>query len=330
MTRHPGRLRQSGQVLIIAAVMVLVMVCGILVGIDMGRLVQARIAFQNGADAAALAAVSVKVGKHHFDTAWRWSMQQEVYKARTAIVWANMIFIDMLMDLKQNPIVPGGPVNGPPVVPPGGPAGPGGPPVPGLQEKLQKAKAEFADKANKAYIYAAKTKEMDKTLFRLYQDWPEAFAEGSAQAARIAWQMNIGEFASERSPSGRPNGQLLMSQADLLENQGGLPTIGGQVYANEKAGGPGLYGKSLVEMTCGVVPFSLSFNGLTRVAKQYTIRVNAGAQPVAQLTGSPAMSNGRYNLAKATPLGGVPLGPRMAWLEPALFSITGSEAGPLH
>lgn len=331
MTRHVRRLHEAGQVLIIAAVMVLVMVCGILVGIDMGRLVQARIAFQNGADAAALAAVSVKVGKHHFDTAWRWSMQQEVYKARTAIVWANMIFIDMLMDLKQNPVVPGpanggGPVNGPPVTPPGPP----GPPVPGVQEKLQKAKRNFADKANKAKIYAAKLKEMDKTLFKLYQDWPDAFAEGAAQAARIAWQMNIGEFADERSPSGRPNGLLLLGQADLLENQPGLPTIGGQVYANEKAGGAGLYGKSLVEMTCGVVPFSLSFNGLTQVAKQYTIRVNAGAQPVAQLTGSPAMGNGRYNLAKVTALGGVPAGPKMAWLEPALFSITGADAGPLH
>jgi hypothetical protein len=328
MTRHPHRQRQSGQVLIIAAVMVLVMVCGILVGIDMGRLVQARIAFQNGADAAALASVSVKVGKHHFDTAWRWAMQQEIYKSRTAIVWANLIFLDMLLDLKNNPVGPvngGGPANGPPG---GGPGG--GPAGPGVSDKIKKAKAQFADKANKAYIYAAKLKDMDKTLFKLYQDWPQAYTEGAARAAAIAWRMNIGEFGDERSPSGRANRDLIAMPADLLENQDGLPTIGGQIYANEKAGGPGLYGKSLVETTCGVVPFSLSFNGLTRVAKQYTLRVNAGAQPVADLTGPPKMQNGRYNLDMITPLGGLPVGPRMSWLHPMLFSITGSEAGPLH
>jgi hypothetical protein len=153
-----SRLRQSGQVLIIAALMVLIMVSGILVGIDMGRLVQARIAFQNGADAAALAAVAVKVGKHHFDTAWRWSMQQEVYKARTSIIWANLILIDTLLDLQQNPITPvgpingGGPINGPPG--PGPLPGPADPGV-GVKERMQKAKMAFADKANKAYIYAA-------------------------------------------------------------------------------------------------------------------------------------------------------------------------------
>jgi hypothetical protein len=333
MRLHQRRHRQAGQVLIIAALMVLIMVSGILVGIDMGRLVQARIAFQNGADAAALAAVAVKVGKHHFDTAWRWSMQQEVYKARTSIIWANLILIDTLLDLQQNPITPvgpingGGPINGPPG--PGPLPGPADPGV-GVKERMQKAKMAFADKANKAYIYAAKLKEMDKTLFKLYQDWPEVHAEGAARAARIAWQMNIGEFASERSPSGRPNGALMLSQADLLENQNGM-TIGGFAYANERAGGAGLYGKSLVEMTCGVVPFSLSFNGLTRVAKQYTIRVNAGAQPVPQLDGAPVIQgDNRYNLSKNTPIGGLPVGPKMAWLAPMLFSITGSEEGPLH
>jgi hypothetical protein len=195
---------------------------------------------------------------------------------------------------------------------------------------MQTAKAKYADKANKAFLYAAKLKQDDQTLHKLYQDWPEVFSEGAARAARIAWRMNIGEFADERSPSGRRNGELIMTAGDLLENQNGLPAIGGVLYSNERAGGAGLYGKALVEVTAGVVPFSLSFNGLTRVAKQYTIVVNAGAQPAPTLNGAPRIENNRYNVSRQTPIGGIPGGPQMNWLAPALFSITGSEAGPLH
>ena len=323
------RHRQAGQVLVVTALMILVMVCGILVGIDMGRLVLARIKFQNGADSAALASVAVKVGKHHFDTAWRWSMQQEAYKARLEILWSDLIILDTVLNM-QAPITPIGPIpgtgNGPPIPVPSGPPVPS----PALVADLNKARTKYATQANKAYIYAARMHDMDKTLAKLYQDWPETFTNAAYEAARIGWELNIDGFESDGNGDGRTNAQQLASPGDMPENSGGQPTIGGFAYANEKAGANGLYGKSIVQMDCGVVPFSLGFNGLTRVQKQYKLRVNAGAQPVSTLTGKPTMVGGRYNFTRQTPIGGLPIGPRMQWLRPALFSIVGSEAGPLH
>ncbi|MBC7543254.1 MAG: hypothetical protein H7338_11040, partial [Candidatus Sericytochromatia bacterium] len=177
---------------------------------------------------------------------------------------------------------------------------------------------------------AAKFHDMDKTLNKLYQDFPDTFTGAAAEAAHIGWAMNIGGFEADGNAEGKTNGQQMTNVTDLLENAGGGPTVGGVAYGNEKANALGLYGKSIVQMDCGVVPFSLGFNGLTRVQKQYSIRVNAGAQPMATTNGAPAMVNGRYNYLHETPLSGLPAGPRMQWLRPALFSIVASEAGPLH
>ena len=71
--------------MVFVAVMGLLLVGGILLTYDVGRLVTARIRFQNGADGAAVAAVALKASKHHLDTLLRWeTFHPELSRATTA------------------------------------------------------------------------------------------------------------------------------------------------------------------------------------------------------------------------------------------------------
>lgn len=74
--------RQRGQTLIFVGVMGLLLIAGVLLTYDVGRLVTAKIRFQNGADAAAVAAVALKINKHHLDTLIRWELTQTSRQAQ--------------------------------------------------------------------------------------------------------------------------------------------------------------------------------------------------------------------------------------------------------
>lgn len=81
--------RQRGQTLVFVGVMGLMLIAAVLLTYDVGRLVTAKIRFQNGADAAAVAAVALKINKHHLDTLIRWEMTQTARQAQAEIEHAK-------------------------------------------------------------------------------------------------------------------------------------------------------------------------------------------------------------------------------------------------
>lgn len=320
--------------MVLTALMVLVMLVGILVGYDMARLVLGRIKLQNGADAAVLAAVAVKVEKHHFDTAWRWAMQQEAFLGRMEASRAKLVFAQTALNVQNSqpgfvPVplpVPG--VGGPPT--PGLPVDPGAPGQP--PEGLVKAKEAFANRANKAYRHAAKLHQLDKTLLQLYQDWPTLFREASVEAADIAWQMNIRGFSDDKGPHG-PNRDLLKQPGVLFDSQTATKAAGGIIYRNEGAWANATFGKSALQVEGAVQPLSGAIS-FVRVLPVYPILVNAGAQPIAvKGEGDPIRVGDRYvskhetSLAKGLSVPGFT--PKIQWHQPALFSLRGDEIKPI-
>lgn len=79
---------ESGQALIYVALILAVLVTVIFAIFDLGRLTTAKIQAQNGADAAALAAVSVKISVHHTREMAYLAMTEEGFKARVELLTA--------------------------------------------------------------------------------------------------------------------------------------------------------------------------------------------------------------------------------------------------
>lgn len=83
---------ESGQALIYVALMMAVLVTVIFAVFDLGRLMSAKIRSQNAADAAALAAVSLKVGVHHTRSLAYLAMTEEGIRARVELINALASF----------------------------------------------------------------------------------------------------------------------------------------------------------------------------------------------------------------------------------------------
>lgn len=241
LLRLLGRLRrrEDGQSMIYVAIVAGALVTVLYTTYDLGRLVAAKVMSQNGADAAALAAVSLKVSVHHTRTLAYLAMTDQATLARREILAG----IASLNDF--NGQVPAAPA-------PGQPPGPA---------PTKPTNATFEDHMKRADKHMDRYHRLRHGL-RAYNAWIEE--EGpklAAEAARIAYASNVTGM-NDHSAAGRAvderNMRLLADPGAFVEN-GGLGSskfIGGMNFANEGAGKRGVSGKSFVWVKPQVQPLS--------------------------------------------------------------------------
>ncbi len=233
------RRQDDGQSMIYVAIVAGALVTVLYTTYDLGRLVAAKVMSQNGADAAALASVSLKVSVHHTRTLAYLAMTDQAILARREILAG-------IASLSQfNGVAPSLPA-------------PGQPPVPAPAKPTH---AAFEDHMKRADQHMDRYNRLRHGL-RAYNAWIEE--EGpklAAEAARIAYAANVSGM-NDHSATGRAvdqrNMRLLSDPGAFVEN-GGLGTskfIGGMNFANEGAGKRGVSGKSFVWVKPQVQPLS--------------------------------------------------------------------------
>lgn len=228
-----------GQAMIYVAIVAGALVTVLYTTYDLGRLVAAKIMSQNGADAAALASVSLKVNVHHTRTLAYLAMTDQAILARREILAG----IGSLSKFAGS--VPTVPTPGQPP----GPA-PAKPTHAGFEDHMKKAEAHM-DRYNRL-----------RHALRAYNSWIETDGPKlAAEAARIAYAANVTGM-NDHSAAGRAvdakNMRLLADPGAFAEN-GGLGTskfVGGINFANEGAGKRGVSGKSFVWVKPAVQPLS--------------------------------------------------------------------------
>ncbi len=233
------RRNQAGQSMIYVAIIAGALVTVLYTTYDLGRLVAAKVMSQNGADAAALASVSLKVSVHHTRMLAYLAMTDQATLARREIL-AGIASLSKFNGVAS------------PVPTPGQPAGP----VP-----AKPTHAAFEDHMKRADKHMNQYHRLRHGL-RAYNAWIEE--EGpklAAEAARIAYASNLSTM-NDHSAAGRAvdakNMRLLADPGAFVEN-GGLGTskfIGGLNFANEGAGKRGVSGKSFVWVKPHVQPLS--------------------------------------------------------------------------
>ncbi len=197
-------------------------VLAVLVGIlystyDMARLTAAKIQSQDAADAAALAAVSVKVSIHNTRTLAYAAMTAEATLARLRIAKAVAILASY-------------------------PAGPG----------AAAAEVQVTSYIKKADGHLKKLKELRDTL-DAYNHWvAQAAPQIVSEAARIGYAANIAGMNDDSgagATANETNMQLMDGDQNLVENGGTFKSgqfIGGINYRSESAGSSGDAGKTFV------------------------------------------------------------------------------------
>ncbi|PKL77429.1 MAG: hypothetical protein CVV27_05490 [Candidatus Melainabacteria bacterium HGW-Melainabacteria-1] len=262
----PGAAKQRGQVMPYVAFLVLLLTGAALFVFDVGYLINSRIQSQNAADAAALAAVAVKIDKHHMDTLVRAAMTQEAMIAQAEIRAAQAVALQAFIKGGQAPI---GDINNPP--PPGTPSG----------VDLSTQKEAYRQHANRAYKHAVKL-QRERLALQAWYAWikrrgPTAVRE----AAQVGYAVNMQGYDDLSDPVLRLNlEQVLAENGALLENQPPLPidnNIGGVFYDQEGVRDNGVFGKSFVEIETRL---NASDGGaaLLGYLKQFTLTSNAAAQ----------------------------------------------------
>jgi len=237
----------AGQAMIYVAIVAGALVTVLYTTYDLGRLVAAKVMSQNGADAAALASVSLKVSVHHTRTLAYLAMTDQAIMARREILAG----IGSLSKFQGS--VPSVPT----------PTQPGAPGVPGVPAAppAKPTHAEFEDHMKRADQHMDRYQRLRHAL-RAYNAWIEEDGPRlAAEAARIAYAANVTGM-NDHSAAGRAvdqrNMQLLADPGAFVEN-GGMGTskfIGGMNFANEGAGKRGVSGKSFVWVKPQVQPLS--------------------------------------------------------------------------
>lgn len=286
--------RQRGQVMPYVAFMILILTAAALVVFDIGYLINSRIQSQNAADAAALAAVSVKINKHHMDSLMRAAMSQEAMIAQAEIRAAQAVAVKALLKSQSSPI---GDINAPPGTPGAAPP---------LDFKSERE--AYRAHANLAYKHAVKL-QRERLGLKAWYKWLEAKGRTAVrEAARVAYAVNMQGYDDVGDATLRQNIEdVLDENASLIENRGGNTQVGddGIIYAAESAGDEGMFGKSFVEIQTRL---NASDGGaaLLRYLQQFELTSNAAAQ-----------------LLKRS--GDTPLGPQsfvaLNWYSPYLMSI---------
>lgn len=214
---------EKGQALIYVALSAMVLVGLVYWVYDSSRLLSAKIQSQNAADAAALAAVSLKVSVHNTRTLAYLAMTQQAGIARIEMLKA-------LAALGDTP--PGTGVN------------------PGYQAHLQNAQE------------ATRRLKRLRAALVAYNSWIQAEGpQMVTEAAHLGYAANIGGI-NDVTPFGKAaetkNLTLLSSPGDLRENRlGDSLMLGGTNYAAEGVGGHGNSGKSYVEVDPAFSPLGL-------------------------------------------------------------------------
>lgn len=241
MRRPSVPARQRGQVIPYVAFMVLILTAAALVVFDIGYLINSRIQSQNAADAAALAAVAVKIDKHHMDTLLRAAMTQEAIASQAEIRAAQAVALQAVLKAKGTPNVielPG----------PGAPPGPNPQPNP-ILDQLKGLKETYRQHANLAYKHAVKLQRERLTLQAWYKWLARRGPTAVREAARVGYAVNMQGYDDVNDATLRQNiDGVLADNGALAENLPGLPTIKGIAYGNEAARVAGVFGKSFVEI----------------------------------------------------------------------------------
>lgn len=284
---------QRGQVIPYVAFLILILTGAALIVFDLGYMVNARIKAQNAADAAALAAVAIKINKHHTDTLVRAAMTQESMIAQAEIRAAQAVVVqayyhkDKLIEDDQgnaNLLDP---------------------------EGFGSLISRYRKHANKAYKHSVKL-QRERLAMEAWYKWLDKNGPTAVrEAARTAYAINMQGYDDVADKVLKNNlDAVLASNNDLLENKPGGPgNVGGFFYSGEGASGEGNFGKSFVELKT----FANASDGgaaLLNYLKQFELTSSAAAQLLRRSDTNPI-----------GPLSFV----SMNWYSPALMAIDGVD-----
>lgn len=264
---------QRGQAIPYAAFLILILSAAALVVFDIGRMVNARIQAQNSADAAALAAVSVKVTKHHVDTLLRAAMSQEAIIAQAEIRAAQAVALRAFLKGNNSVVVtPIDPVN----------PNPGNP----LQGQFKDLGDRYRAHANLAYKHAVKL-HRERLALQAWYRWLEKQAPIAVlEAARIGYAVNLQGYDNLSDPALRANLEEELNQLQDLPENRSLPAIDGFIYAEDAASRQGTFGKTFLELTTRTVSTQAGA-ALLKYLQQYELRSSAAAQLIKQPGNTP-------------------------------------------
>lgn len=312
--------KQKGQSLIYVAILIVILISGVFFVFDIGTMVNTKIKFQNGADAAALASVAVKISKHHTDTLVRASMYHESIAAQAYQRAAQATLVHLLLSSQKTLIDFKPPVPNIPTA--GNPDGVQGPTVamPGQKEK------DLADKyiafANKTYRHVVKI-HRERLALEGYYSWLTGRPAGmdlgvgrqaTTEAARIGFRINTPGLLSIGN-----NLQILTNTNELIENKPTFGNISGVAYGDEGATRQGNFGKTFVEFD-GEGARSINGVSFLKYTSRYVMTTNAAAK---------IASTDDLNLHK-TKLGIPPAELQMRWYSPRLMSIDIQTGKTIH
>ncbi len=284
--------KQRGQSLLYVTVLIVILISGVFFVYDIGNMVNTKIKFQNGADAAALASVAVKISKHHTDTMVRTSMYHESVAAQAEQRAAQALLVKIILDVNDAakppiPVVePGAPgINPPPIPGPGAPSGPGGNiQQPGgiISEKTKQDADKYKELVNLTYRHVVKLHRERKALEAYYgwlsDDMLGAAPQAALEAARLGLRGNTFGLLTPRNAALAENLKILNDKKELLENRREfMRPIGGVVYPNEGANKVGNFGKTFLEFDGNGISTTQGASLLKYLSK-YTLKTNAAAR----------------------------------------------------
>jgi Flp pilus assembly protein TadG len=310
--------RQKGQSLIYVAILIVVLISGVFFVFDIGNMVNTKIKLQNGADAAALSAVAVKISKHHTDTLVRASMYHESVAAQANLRAAQATLFLLLNAAKSVASTIPDVSNGAPQAPPNL-SGPGGP-------------NEMADKyinyTNRTYRHVTKL-HRERLALEGYYDWmvgkPSGIGEEAEgvgrrailEAARIGFRANTLSLL----PIG-DNIKLFTEQKELEENVPRFGAkIGGMAYGGEGATKSGDFGQTFVEFD-GKGARTAQGNAFLNYRSEYIMTTNAAAK-----IASTDDLDFDVTILKGLPLVGEM---KMLWYSPRLKAIEPNPSTVIH
>ncbi len=325
---------QKGQSLIYVAILLVVLMSGVFFVYDIGTMVNNKIKFQNGADAAALSAVAVKISKHHTDTMVRTSMYHESLAAQAQQRAAQALLLKILLDVKTTkPGVPGD-ISIPPIYT-GNPALPGGtqPPQPvPVPQSMKDDVQRYKKLVNFTYRHVVKLHREKKAL-EGYYTWLAGDMTGLGptavlESARIGLRGNTFGLYSLKDSTLAQNLKILENPDELIENKRQFSKpIGGVIYANEGSNMVGNFGKTYIEFDGKGVLSSQGTSLLNYFGKlnHYTLTTNASAR---------VASSEELKTSK-TPMGlfssgGLFVPFEMLWYSPRLMSIEKKTDVSIH
>lgn len=279
---------QRGQAMVYMAIVAAVLVGVLYATYDLAYLTTAKIQSQNAADAAALAAASVKVSIHNTRTLAYAAMTAEATIARLKLAKSLAI-------LGEQPPVPGQPYA---------------------------ALAQFQQELKEAHAHITKLQELWTTL-KAYNHWvAQVGPQVVADAARIGYAANIANMNENAGPgasANQANLHLLDGDLNLVENGGTFQSgqfIGGVNYRSESAGPSGDAGKTFVGVEPDFAPLGGAFLGAGGPVPLPALAA-AGPVPSSDIArtdpGDGDLSVGGFG---------------MPWYSPRLFAIGGVHGFP--